>query len=122
MSKERVYIGTIRAERATNEWQREYALPVGFKERYTEEEQKALREICDLSDQECEEMRKVYKTFPQKLTLCDSTSSQGGLPHTGMARRGRRPGVRGVLAAGADGRGLHGGPRRVRRSLGKRRI
>lgn len=38
MSKERVYIGTIRAERATNEWQREYALPVGFKERYTEEE------------------------------------------------------------------------------------
>ena len=77
VSKTQVYIGTIKAERATNEWQREYALPVGFKEKYTEEEQRALRKICELSDQECEEMRTVYKTFPPKLTLCDSTSSQG---------------------------------------------
>lgn len=69
--KTRYFYGTIRPERATNEWQRENALP----ERYataTPAEQARMREYYAVSDDECEEMRKIYATFPQHLVFMRS--------------------------------------------------
>ena len=69
--KNRYFYGTIRPERATNEWQRKNALP----ERYataTPAEQARMREYYAVSDDECEEMRKIYATFPQHLVFMRS--------------------------------------------------
>lgn len=69
--KTRYFYGTIHAERATNEWQRENALP----ERYATAppaEQARMREYYAVSDDECEEMRKIYATFPQHLVFMRS--------------------------------------------------
>lgn len=67
----RYFYGTIHAERATNEWQRKNALP----ERYataTPAEQARMREYYAVSDDECEEMRKIYATFPPHLVFMRS--------------------------------------------------
>lgn len=69
--KTRYFYGTIHPERATNEWQRKNALPARY-DTATPAEQARMREYYAVSDDECEEMRKIYATFPQHLVFMRS--------------------------------------------------
>ena len=67
MSKKvRRFYGTIHPERATNEWQRENALP-DFYRLTAPAKQIRIAERCEVSDSECAEMRRIYAAFPPHL-------------------------------------------------------
>lgn len=67
----RYFYGTIHAERATNEWQRKNALPARY-DTATPAEQAKMSEYYNVTDDECEEMRKIYAAFPPHLVVTKS--------------------------------------------------
>ena len=69
--KTRYFYGTIHAERATNEWQRKNAMPARY-DTATPAEQAKMREYYNVTDDECEEMRKIYAAFPPHLVVTKS--------------------------------------------------
>lgn len=70
----RYFYGTIHAERATNEWQRKNALPARY-DTATPAEQTKMREYYNVTDDECEEMRKIYAAFPPHLLFRKALSA-----------------------------------------------
>lgn len=70
----RYFYGTIHAERATNEWQRKNALPAKYATA-TPAEQAKMREYYNVTDAECEEMRKIYAAFPPHLLFRKALST-----------------------------------------------
>lgn len=70
----RYFYGTIHPERATNEWQRKNALPARY-DTATPAEQAKMREYYNVTDDECEEMRKIYAAFPPHMLFRKALSA-----------------------------------------------